>query len=269
MTRFAATTLCLLLVVATAAVATSGWLRWAIWSAAGGAYLILAGLGIAFIRMRFFADAVCRGTPGCKQVALTFDDGPDSSVTPALLDLLDELGVKATFFCVGCHAREHPDVARQIVARGHLVGNHSLEHQWWLNFRRSGFLRRQIELAQDAIASVTGTRPVYYRPPCGLTNPHTNKALRPLLLKLVGWDVQALDQYTADPQTIIRRIMRGARDGSIIVLHDGQTSRQALLQAVRAIVSQLRQRGYTLVGLDRLLGDNIHKQAGSAAKSSP
>ncbi len=255
MSRFAGTSLCCAALAIAAAAATSGAARWAVLLAIGAAYLALIGMGVAFIQLQCFTRAICRGSTTSGQVALTFDDGPDPSTTPALLDLLDELGVKATFFCIGKSVLKHPDIARRLVTEGHLVGNHSFGHHWWLNLSLSGYQRRQIELAQEAIASVTGVRPAYYRPPQGLTNPHLNKALRLVSSKLVGWDVRAFDQSAASAKTIVRRIVRRADSGSIILLHDGRTSPAALLQAVREIVLRLRDRGLTFVRLDCLLGD--------------
>jgi peptidoglycan/xylan/chitin deacetylase (PgdA/CDA1 family) len=186
---------------------------------------------------------------------MTFDDGPDPSVTPALLDLLDELGVKATFFCIGRNVLEHPDLARRILQRGHEIGNHSFGHPWWLNFLRAGTMLNEMRHAQDAIASVTGEPPRFYRPPRGLTNIHVAKALRGIPLRVVGWDARALDQYARESDVVVRRILRSARDGSIVLLHDGGTRPGTLLKAVAAIVPALRQRGYSIVPLDRLLED--------------
>jgi len=250
MTRFTTTTLCFVVVVVAATVATSGRLRWASCIIAGGAYLIVVGLGVAFIRMRFFADAVCRGTPGRKRVALTFDDGPDPSVTPVLLDLLDELGVKATFFCIGRNVLEHPDIVRRIAAKGHCLANHTFRHAWWTNFLWGRALRNEIDRAQYALESVTGVRPVFFRSPMGLTNPHLDSALRKAGLVLIGWDVRSLDRRRESASIVINRVLRKVRDGSIVLLHDGRADKDRLLEIVRQVIDALRQNGYVFVRVD-------------------
>jgi peptidoglycan/xylan/chitin deacetylase (PgdA/CDA1 family) len=261
MTRFRATTLCSIAVVVAAAMTTGGWLRWTVWMIAAGAYVIVLGLGVAFIRMRFFGDAVCRGEPGRKQVALTFDDGPDPSVTPMLLGVLDELGVKATFFCVGRNVLAHPDIARKIVARGHCIANHTFEHPWWTSFLWGRALLSEIVRAQDALESVTGVRPVLFRSPMGLTNPVLDSALRKAGLVLVGWDVRSLDRRGECSSIVISRILRKVRDGGIVLLHDGQADRNRLLEIVRGVVGRLGEDGYVFVTAAAMVAERAGQRA--------
>jgi len=220
-------------------------------------YWTVFSIGMASIRMQYFAKAVCRGTTGQKRVALTFDDGPNPAATPALLDLLKAEQIAATFFCIGKHAGAHPQLAARIVAEGHLLGNHSYHHAWTMMFNRSPGLIREMSLAQNAIQQATGTTPAYFRPPIGLTNPHFTRALRALNLTMIGWDIRPMD--TARPaQTVIDYVLKHARDGSIILLHDGGVKAEHVTHIVSTLVRELRSRGYSFERVDRLVEVQLH-----------
>jgi peptidoglycan/xylan/chitin deacetylase (PgdA/CDA1 family) len=239
--------------LAIAAAAAAVW-SGRLWLAASvlTAYAVMFALGVAFIRMNFFCAARCRGRRGGNFLTLTFDDGPDPAATPALLDTLRDLRVPAAFFCVGERVRMQPELARRIVREGHVIGNHSLRHGWWTNLLFGRRLREELLGAQEAIRAATGVTPRYYRSPVGLTNTQLGAALRRADLLLVGWDVRALDRG-APRDKVVQRILRLARDGSIILLHDGGARPEVLTGLVRDVVAQLRARGYSFVGLDEML----------------
>lgn len=254
MTRFAAITTVFALVAGVVALGATGALRWWGLACVLAGYGTVTGLGVAFIRLRLFVDAICRGKRGGGRIALTFDDGPDPAATPALLGLLEEQGVKATFFCIGEKVLSEPDLARRVVDEGHLMANHSHRHAWWTNFLPGRAILEEITRAQEAIAAATGMHPAYYRPPVGLTNPSLSPALKRAGLTCVGWDVRGLDRNPDCPETVIRRVLKRAVDGSIILLHDGGADPATLVSIVTAVIVQLHDRGYTLVRLDELLG---------------
>jgi peptidoglycan/xylan/chitin deacetylase (PgdA/CDA1 family) len=232
--------------------------RW--WCAGGLAavYLLISVTGVFAVRMNYYVEAVCRGNAGKKRIALTFDDGPDNRTTPLLLDILKAHQAHATFFCVGRQARESPELIKRIVAEGHTLGNHSYSHHWWTNFLTTKPLAREINRAQGALRDLSGVSPRYYRSPMGLSNPHLAAALRKTGLKLVAWDVRPFDRGSA-AKTIVRRIagtdrMAGpARDGSIVLLHDGGGVFENLAPAVAEIIERFQSRGYSFVNLDELL----------------
>ncbi len=242
--------------------------RWWIVLVIGAAYACLVALGVALPKMNFFlrAQSAGRRRPGRMRVALTFDDGPDSAATPALLDALRELRAPAAFFCIGRRVKEAPELARRIVQEGHTIGNHSLRHSWWTNFLMGKRLRTEIQSAQDAIREATGVTPRYYRSPMGLSSPHLASALagsdatllsgaslRSTSLLLVGWDVQPFDRG-ARQEKVIARILAKARDGSVILLHDGDARPDVLVRIVTEVVNRLRAAGCSFVGLDELFG---------------
>lgn len=251
MSRFAAAT-GLALAAAAAAAGVGGAARGALLAGVAGAYVLLIAGGAAFVRWRFFLDAFCRGAPGRRRLALTFDDGPDPQATPALLDALRELQAPAAFFCIGERAAAHPELLKRIAAERHEIGNHSFRHGWWTNLLLGGGLRREIERAQETLGAITGVRPRYFRSPMGLTNPHLPGALRAAGVRFIGWDVGGGDRG-APPEALARRLLARLRDGSVILLHDGRADPAALVAAVRQLVVTARQQGYAFVPLEELV----------------
>ena len=226
------------------------------------AWLVMTVLGVSFVRWGFFGETLCRGAGDERRVALTFDDGPDETVTPALLDVLKEVGVQATFFCVGKKVAKSGEVARRIVAEGHIIGNHSDAHGWWLNFLLAGSMSREIKRAQGAIFEATGRLPRFYRPPVGLTNPHTGSALARLGMVAVGWDVRAFDKQ-AQTRQIVSRVRERVRPGSIILLHDAGVDVDTQKDAVRGIIAALREADYEFARLDELLNESAWREGGA------
>jgi peptidoglycan-N-acetylglucosamine deacetylase len=228
---------------------TRVWILMALWVG----YFTLMGFGVAFIQMNLFAYAICRGRRGQMRVALTFDDGPDPASTPALLDLLKQENITATFFCIGERVAAHPQIAARIAAEGHLIGNHTFHHYWHTALMGPARLSREIEMTQRAVTEATGVLPALMRPPIGMTNPHYGKALSQAGLTLVGWDVRSLDTRRT-PQQAIERVLDQARDGSIILLHDGGIFPENVIEVVSKVVRGLRERGLGFERLDQLIG---------------
>lgn len=217
------------------------------------AFLIVVGLGVAFPQMRFFGPFICRGTSASQRVALTFDDGPDAGSTPLLLDFLREAKIEAAFFCIGKRVAANPELAARIVREGHLLANHSYAHSNATNFFTTARLKEDLARAQTAIRQATGATPRMFRPPIGLSNPRVFCVARALGLAVVGWSAGGLDTITADPQRIVRRIIRRLQPGAIILLHDGGIPSAQVLATVKLLLDRLRTLGYEVVRLDRLL----------------
>ena len=230
----------------------SGWARILTISAIIILNMTLFSIGMAFIRTQYFARVICSAKPGRNRVALTFDDGPDSTATPAVLDLLARENIPAAFFCIGRQVETHPELARRIVTEGHLIENHSHHHAYTLMFNRTGGLTKEFSQSQHVIEQAAGVSPRYVRPPVGLTNPHFSKMCRNLGLMIIGWDVRPLDTIrTADE--VVEYVLKAAKDGSIILLHDARTSPERITDIVQRIVNGLRAKGLGFERLDRLL----------------
>jgi peptidoglycan/xylan/chitin deacetylase (PgdA/CDA1 family) len=216
-------------------------------------FLIIVSLGVAFPQMSFFGKFICRGNNLNKCVALTFDDGPDANSTPQLLDWLKEAKVEAAFFCVGKKVAANPELAARIVREGHLLQNHSYAHSPLTNFFSTARLQMELSRTQTAIEKTTGVVPQFFRPPMGLSNPRTFRAARELNLKVIGWTIRSLDTIFADPEKIVARISKQLQPGAIILLHDGKIPAARLVPTVKLLLATLRERGYDVVRLDKMI----------------
>ncbi|MGN0299632.1 MAG: polysaccharide deacetylase family protein [Lachnospiraceae bacterium] len=181
-----------------------------------------------------------------KQVALTFDDGPHAIYTPQLLKGLKERGVKATFFVIGENAEQNPEIIAQMYEEGHLIGNHTMHHVA-INQMSWEEAEKEVGEANDVIASITGERPEYIRPPYGECN---DKKSCPFDMILVFWNVDTLDWKVLDSGRVVENVIKNVEDGDIILLHDiYETSVEAAL----IIVDRLQAMGYEFVTVDELL----------------
>ena len=179
-----------------------------------------------------------------QELWLTIDDGPAGD-TPAVLDLLDRHGVKATFFVKGRLAEEHADLVRAILARGHSVGNHSQTHPsatFWCALPSR--IRTEIDECNRVLETLTGSTPRWFRAPVGMKNPAVHPALARRGMRLIGWTVRGFDAVAADPAHVLARILTHVRPGAIIVLHQG---REHSLRVIEHVVAALQERSYSFV----------------------
>ncbi|SPA55901.1 polysaccharide deacetylase family protein [Cupriavidus taiwanensis] len=157
---------------------------------------------------------------GC--VALTFDDGPNPDLTPRVLDLLDQHGASATFFCIGERAAAHPELVREIVRRGHAVENHSMYHRLHFSTFGPGRMQRDIAAAQLLLTEITGQAPRFFRAPAGLRNPFLEPVLCRLGLQLAAWTRRGFDTVSGNHAARVARRLTGRLAGrDILLLHDG------------------------------------------------
>lgn len=190
-------------------------------AAAITAYLALLLCGVFFLRLGMFLDVLWRGPGEARGVALTFDDGPSPSSTPKILDLLDAAKAKATFFVIGKKAEKHPELVREILARGHAVALHSYAHHRLFSLKSARYVRDDLKRAIEVLSAITGDKPALFRPPIGHSNPTIARVVKELGLEVVGWSVRALDGLAAaDPKAVAARVKRGLRDGAIVLMHD-------------------------------------------------
>jgi peptidoglycan-N-acetylglucosamine deacetylase len=159
---------------------------------------------------------------GLRQVALTFDDGPDPHVTPAVLDLLDGAGARASFFCIGRRAAAFPEIVGEIVRRGHSVENHSHLHANAFALYPPAALTRELARAQAAITRITGRAPRFFRAPMGVRSPLLDPVLSRLGLRQVTWTRRGYDAVSHNSQAVLRRLVRGLAAGDVLLLHDGR-----------------------------------------------
>ena len=231
------------------------WIWWAIACIAGN-HAVLTALGL-WPRStllgpnlnRLPTNAVARG-----EIALTFDDGPDPEVTPTVLDLLDEHGAHATFFCIAENAASHPELCREIARRGHMVENHSSGHQVTFAMLGLGGIRKEITAAQRTLSGLTGKPPRFFRPPAGLRNPLLDPVLHDLGLRLVSWTRRGFDTREQDPARVTALLLRDFAAGDILLLHDGHSARTStgapvVLEVLPRLLDAARHRGLRPVTL--------------------
>lgn len=183
-------------------------------------------------------------TTSAKEVWLTIDDGPTDD-TPEVLELFDRYGVKATFFVKGVLTEAHPELIREIVARGHSVANHSHTHpagSFWCS--PPGRIGMEIDGCSRALLNVAGSAPRWFRAPVGMKNPAVHPALARRGMRLIGWTARGFDAVLTDPEEIARRIVPAIAPGGIIVLHQG---RAHSLPTLERVITALRAQGYAFV----------------------
>jgi len=224
----------------------------------GGGYVVLLAAGSLTPRLDFYLRAARRGPTDRPGVALTFDDGPDPATTPLLLELLRRERIPAAFFFVGEAARRYPALVAQAAADGHLIGNHSDRHGYGWTVSSTERLFTEFATANQTLADILGQPPRFVRTPAGVSRPHLADVLQRLQLRNVAWDVRGLEGLYRDPERIAARIVRRARNGSILLLHElyygmPRFEPQRVLTTAQLTIHRLRARGFHFVRLDRLL----------------
>ncbi len=202
---------------------------------------------------------MARRTPA---VALTIDDGPDPEVTPRVLEILAHQGVRATFFCVGERAREHPGLIAAMVRGGHGVENHSDRHRHDFSLLGPRRIHADLTAAQETLGRLAGSRPRFFRAPAGLRNPFLEPALARLGLQLVSWSRRAFDTRQGDPQRVLARLLGGLTPGAILLLHDGNAARTAkgrpvILEVLPPLIEHLRAAGLEPITLREALAAQV------------
>jgi len=212
-------------------------------------YFFIIVLGVSFIGLNFFVSSINK-IPNLKnQIAITFDDGP-SPETLEVLKVLAKWNAKATFFCIGTQVEKHPDILKQIVEQGHLVGNHTYSHQHSFPVFSQSKMLEDVEKASTEIAKVTGEKPKYFRPPFGVTNPRIAKMLKQAKLISIGWNKRSLDTSIKDQAKILKRITTNLKAGDIILLHDRIPNAANLLNS---FFEQTTNMGFEFERVDKIM----------------
>lgn len=216
------------------------------WSVIGITFLYLGFLFAMSmtIRCNFFVKAINRNSES--KIVLTFDDGPHPENTMEVLDILDKYGVKAVFFMIGKRVDAHPDLAREVVMRGHQVGIHTQHHPPGIGIYSVRKLRSELKDCSVAIEKATGVKPILFRPPFGVTTPSLYRAIRNDDYITVGWNARSFDTVAKSVEIIIKRVVKLADKGSIILLHDRVP---LTCQALPEILEQLKGMGFAFGSL--------------------
>ena len=178
-----------------------------------------------------------------QKVYLTFDDGPDANITPRILDLLDSLGIKATFFMIGQKVRQNGNITRRIQESGHAIGNHTYDHPSLLGKSRS-VIYEQLAKTDAVLEDATGNRPHYFRPPHGRFGVSVLRVLRQTGHRMVLWSRSTRDyRKEITPTCIKQTLTNNAKPGSILLLHDGHPNSFRTLLALQETLSSLKEGG--------------------------
>ena len=233
-----------------------------------GALGVVGAAGVAFYggqvpTAQIFGPTICRGAPGRKLIALTYDDGPNPVYTPTLMKLLERFDAKATFFLIGGWAEREPELVRELHAAGHAIGNHTFTHPT-MPLLSSEQVREELRRCRGAVeaagvefSQVDGE--ALMRPPYGRRRPGTLKTLRAEGYVPVTWSITAYDwRRTATTNKLAQRCAR-AKDGDVILLHDGSNEEPAAdrsrsVAATERTLEKFTAEGYRFVTIPELVG---------------
>ena len=184
-----------------------------------------------------------------KFIALTFDDGP-TAVTWQILDELAKYDARATFFVLGHRLVDYPETIMRIINEGHQIGNHSYSHKQ-LNAISAKELHNELDKANDAIFKATGVTPTILRPPFGAFNKKVVEAAKARGMAIIHWSIDPVDwTETASAAKVSQRIIKNAKEGDIILMHDLYPQSG---QAAAIVLKELTERGFTFVTVDELI----------------
>jgi peptidoglycan/xylan/chitin deacetylase (PgdA/CDA1 family) len=195
--------------------------------------------------------------PGTRQIALTYDDGPNDPHTERLLDVLARHNMHATFFLIGGYVQQRPDIARSIAGAGHVIGNHTFAHPL-LTFQSEAEIKRQLSDCRKALQDAIGEHSNLFRPPFGGRRPAVLRIARELGLEPVMWSVTGYD-WSAPPAAVIeRKVEKQMRGGDVILLHDGGdkqlgADRSQTVIATDHLITRYKAEGYEFVSVPTML----------------
>ena len=187
------------------------------------------------------------------KIALTFDDGPHPRYTPIILDILEEFGIKATFFIVGVNAEYYPDTLQMITEKGHEIGNHTYTHPH-VSGLNSETLQNEVEKCESSIYSLTDLKTKLFRPPEGMIDADVRTVLRSLDYKVILWDIDTRDWANTPPEKISKYVIDNIASGDIILMHDYVAHNSPTPDALRMFLPVLLEKGYNFVVISELIG---------------
>ena len=194
---------------------------------------------------------------GSRQIALTFDDGPNDPYTLRLLDVLAKHDAHATFFLIGRYVRQRPEIAREIVAAGHVVGNHTFTHPL-LTFKSEAEIREELGKCRSALEDAVGEASNLFRPPFGGRRPAVLRVARELGLEPVMWSVTGYDWNAPPAEVIERKAAKQIRGGDVILLHDGGhkqmgADRSQTVIASERLIARYQAEEYAFVTITQMM----------------
>jgi peptidoglycan/xylan/chitin deacetylase (PgdA/CDA1 family) len=225
-------------------------------AAASATAIMYAGYGAMAPTSQLYGSTLVRAA-NSRQLALTFDDGPNDPHTLKLLEVLAQHGVRATFFMIGRYVQQRPQIAREVAQAGHAIGNHTFTHP---NLIFCSDMQTRIQLAEcnRAIEDVAGHTPKLFRPPFGGRRPSTLRIARELGLTPAMWNVTGWDWNAHSSETVERKVSKQIRGGDVVLLHDGSHrqlgwDRSCTVAATARLVARYKSEGYQFVTVSEIL----------------
>jgi peptidoglycan/xylan/chitin deacetylase (PgdA/CDA1 family) len=208
---------------------------------------------------------------GAQQLALTYDDGPNDPHTQRLVEVLARHNVRVTFFLIGRYVKQRPDIVREIVKAGHVVGNHTFTHPL-LIFKSASEIRDELTACRTALHEAVGEHSNLFRPPFGGRRPATLRVARALGLEPIMWNVTGYD-WNAPPAAVIeRKVSRQIRGGDVILLHDGGhkqmgADRAQTVLATNHLIARYVAEGYEFVTIPQMVEGRARSSAQGVART--
>lgn len=223
-------------------------------------YIILCIAASFFPQSSFYLPVISRGKTGKNLVALTFDDGPADPTTSQILALLDKYSAKATFFVSGINAVKHPEIIKEIIARGHTIGNHSFHHNPFLMLGSYNYLYQEVFRAQEVLRKM-GVDTLAFRPPVGIISPKLPSVLDKLGMFCVTFSCRAGDFGNRRVKNLSSRILNKVKTDDIILLHDvsprSGEDQAVLLSEIEMILQGLNGKGLKIISLTDLIDRQV------------
>lgn len=216
----------------------------------GTIYLALIIYGSASIQSGFFVKTSCYANTSEKEIALSFDDGPNREFTPQILSILARYNATATFFVIGKNIQDNESVLKQIDADGHSIGNHSYTHSFFLDFKSLQGFKTELNQTAEIVFKITGKRMKFFRPPYGVTTPNLAKASNELNYSIIGWNIRSFDTTKDSEQIIFQRVLTQIKPGAIILFHDISDK---TIQVLKKTLDFAHENGYKIVSVEQLL----------------
>lgn len=214
------------------------------------AFICLLTWGSKSIRSDYYIKSFSTGNRTSGQIALTFDDGPDSQVTPLILDVLKKHNVKACFFIIGKKAGINPDLLKRMDREGHLIGSHSYTHHFFFDLFPWQRMNEEMKETENIVYSVIGKKIKMFRPPYGVTNPPLAKAIKRRNYYSIGWSLKSNDTVIENDSLILKRLNKKVKSGDIVLLHDTKPWNVKMLDQ---FLDELKDRNLVVTRLDKIL----------------
>lgn len=229
-----------------------GDVAWWLYASTFVSYSGIQAYGAIKLSARFFVPVLDRGSAQSNAIALTFDDGPIDGKTGRVLDILKSREVSGAFFCIGHRVNANPQLARRIHEEGHLIGNHSFWHGKTFDLQLSSTIADELTETDKAVHHTIGLRPLYFRPPYGVTNPMVAAAISATGHKVIGWTVRSFDTVIADRGKLLKRVSSSVRPGDVVLFHDFSDS---MLDILPDFIDHVRNLGLKIERIDKLLNE--------------